>query len=454
MPKLAIIDQALSAGGVERYVHGLIGGMMELSEFSAWDVTLVLPEANTYQLDLDWPDELEAKGIKVIHLKEDLMTKLTVRFSDRVQAGGGRLCGLRGTIKLQRYLLPPLIYWMIGRSRCLEGNLEYFKTRIERIVKRGRFDVVYFSYPYFMDCPDIGAPIVCTPHDFVYKRLEGVFKPHLLELLDRQVPVWLEKSEAIVVSSNFIRDELKDLYPGTEKKATVIRAGIPVAERMPAAEEAEEVRLRMGLPQQFVLCVAGITRHKNQKVVFEALGRLKDKGIDMPLVCVGPNSERLRPEYSGERGGYALETIEAARGFSMEHGRDYFGLGFVDDFELEALYMLATALVAPSLYEAGSFPSIEAMRLGCPVLLSNIPSLKEKYEVLGGNAYLFDPHDPGDLANALSEMLSNPETRAEKARRALEILPEVYSWKKAAGAYLEVFKKAARRHRRRNREAP
>ena len=48
-----------------------------------------------------------------------------------------------------------------------------------------------------------------------------------------------------------------------------------------------------------------------------------------------------------------------------------------DDKTLASLYLQAVALICPSLYEGFGLPVLEAMRLKCPVICSNIPCFLE-----------------------------------------------------------------------------
>jgi glycosyltransferase involved in cell wall biosynthesis len=79
-------------------------------------------------------------------------------------------------------------------------------------------------------------------------------------------------------------------------------------------------------------------------------------------------------------------------------------LGKVSRGELESLYRHAFATAVPSLYEQGSFPLMEALSFGCPILSSDIPSLREQLAAMGPDAIYFDPHSESDFARAVFEL--------------------------------------------------
>jgi glycosyltransferase involved in cell wall biosynthesis len=86
-------------------------------------------------------------------------------------------------------------------------------------------------------------------------------------------------------------------------------------------------------------------------------------------------------------------------------------LDFVPD--ILPLLLQLDVLVVPSLWEASSLLSMEAMSVGIPVLGSNCIGLRE---VLAGTpARQFRAGDVGDLVRALREVLAEPGTAAARA---------------------------------------
>ena len=433
MPRLAIIDQVVSAGGVERFLHGLVGGMLDLSEIKGWDITILLNRYNSGGRLVKWPEHLIAPNLRVAYLGDDRWSRLLDRL-----ARPRLILGIPGTGWAQAAIPRMLRRYGTPRMRMHAGD---DRLRIEHCCSQQRFDVVYFSYPYLMDCPRMDVPLIATAHDFNYKRF-STFGPAIRDQIERQTPEWFHRCRRIVVSSEFMASELRHFYPEHAGKVRVIRLGIPASATSPASIDVEAYGRRLDLPKRFLLTAGWIVPHKNQKVLFEALGRLRGKGIDMPLVCVGPNSGQLQADKKEEAAGYVVELLRTAENASLCSGRDFRGLGYVDDFELECLYRLAAGLVLPSLYEAGSFPLIEAARAHCPIACSRIPAHVEQANLLGNNIWLFEPSDPADLADVIEAMLSQRETAAQRATRAAELVGQSYSWQKAAEGYLSVFREA------------
>ena len=53
------------------------------------------------------------------------------------------------------------------------------------------------------------------------------------------------------------------------------------------------------------------------------------------------------------------------------------------------------AVVVPTLYEAGSFPLIESILMGIPVICSNVTSLPG---TIGNEKFIFNPYDIEEMA--------------------------------------------------------
>jgi glycosyltransferase involved in cell wall biosynthesis len=436
--KLAIIDEIVSAGGVERYLHGLVGGLLELSEINDWDISLLLNPYNSADYRVKWPDHLTAANIHVSYLFDDMFSGVMYKFFKP-----RRIWGIYGTA-FARSAIPRLL----GKygTPWLRRHSGYAWPYIEYYWRRHQFDVVHFNLPYSissMECPQVNMPMVATFHDFNWKHRElGSVDPFYAARLDRETPGWLRRCSKIVVESEFIESEVRHFYPESAGKVRILRTGIPMSLRTPTEAEVKACRERLGLPQQFLLTIGWVIPHKNQKVLFEAIGRLRNRGINIPLVCCGPNSRLLKPGNIRLDESYSKEILGTAEKLGLHYGGDFWALGYVNDFEMECLYRLATALVQPSLYEGCSVPPIEAAHAGCAVVCSRIPPHVEEASLLGDNIWLFDPHDAENLTGIIERMLANPDVTAQRARRAAELVDQVYSWKKMASGYLSVLREA------------
>src|SRR3712207_7032732 len=123
---------------------------------------------------------------------------------------------------------------------------------------------------------------------------------------------------------------------------------------------------------------------------------------------------RIRPDDRGR-----LESMAAGARLVFHNG--------ASDEEYRAELLQATALVSASRDEGFGIPLVEAMSVGTPVVVSDIPIFRE----IGGDAALyFDPTSPEDVASAV-HMLEDPEELRRRSQAAAERHP-LFSWEKSA----------------------
>ena len=114
-------------------------------------------------------------------------------------------------------------------------------------------------------------------------------------------------------------------------------------------------------------------------------------------------------------------------------------LGRVDERSLVALYEAAKFLVVPTLFEAVSFPILEAFAEGLPVACANVTSLPEQ---VGDAGLIFDPRDEEAIAQALLAMHTDAELRRDLVARGSQ-RTKFCSWTATAEHYRSIYRSAA-----------
>ncbi len=152
---------------------------------------------------------------------------------------------------------------------------------------------------------------------------------------------------------------------------------------------------RYGLrPGAYLLTVGNASANKNLARLAAAHARISDAP---PLVVVGGVAPGLRP-------GAGASEVGA-----------FHPVGRVSDADLCNLMRHARGFVFPSLHEGFGIPPLEAMRLGTPVAAARSGALPD---VLGEAPIWFDPEDVGDIARAISALLSQgPDVRRIAIRK-------------------------------------
>jgi glycosyltransferase involved in cell wall biosynthesis len=237
-----------------------------------------------------------------------------------------------------------------------------------------------------------------TLHDVQHLDLPAMFPRG--ELLFRKL-AWhrsVRGADRVIVISEFVRDRAIERLALDPARLRVVPLGLDHALLRPGAGEREP----------FLLYPARNWPHKNHERLFAAFALVRRERPELRLVLTGGGEAGARPEGVETRGHVAFT-------------------------ELVALMQRAAALVFPSLYEGFGLPPLEAMACGCPVASSNAAALPE---TVGDAARLFDPHDPRAIADAVLDVLADPEPWSARglARAA------AFSWDATARATETVYR--------------
>jgi glycosyltransferase involved in cell wall biosynthesis len=81
---------------------------------------------------------------------------------------------------------------------------------------------------------------------------------------------------------------------------------------------------------------------------------------------------------------------------------------------------------------------LEAMASGVPVIGSNIGGIPDIIED-GVNGLLVSPGDPQGLADAIIQILENPELAARFREAGLKTVRDRFSWDKISDQFIEVY---------------
>jgi glycosyltransferase involved in cell wall biosynthesis len=110
-------------------------------------------------------------------------------------------------------------------------------------------------------------------------------------------------------------------------------------------------------------------------------------------------------------------------------------LGHLSDDELAALLGECHCLAVPSLVEGFGLPALEAMALGCPIVVSNRSSLPE---VCGDAALYASPFEGGQWTSAFQQLRSQPGLRDELIAKG-RARSTMFSWQRSAAVYLDLM---------------
>jgi glycosyltransferase involved in cell wall biosynthesis len=289
------------------------------------------------------------------------------------------------------------------------------------VAPRLRRDGIKVFNAQYMLPPLTPCPAVVTIHDITFRLFPQWNPPHIRRVRNILIPLAAHSAKRIITGSLCAkRDIVRHFKVRPDKVVVTPYAASPKLH--PMQTEAAQAHLAdryNGLQSPYILGVGLRGIRKNPGVVVRAMRRLQKEG-DWP---------------SGAR----LALTGSAQDFPdpmiHEQSDHILFLGYVADEDLPALYSAAAACVYPSLYEGFGLPPLEAMACGCPVISSNTSSLPE---VVGDAGRLLPPDDESAWASALSQLLTDENSRDNMRRKGLQRAAE-FSWERTARQTLAIY---------------
>ena len=283
---------------------------------------------------------------------------------------------------------------------------------------------VYHEPNYVAFASDV--PFVTTIHDLSWLRYPQTHPRDRVRWLARGMPRTIERAAAILVVSDFTRDEVIAQFGCPPERVHTVHLGVaPSFHPRSATQTAptlSALRLQHG---SYVLSVGTIEPRKNVEHVLDAYALLPETlRARHPLVVAGMR-------------GWRAAGLEKRLRLLAARGEVRF-LGEVGAAALPSLYAGAAAFVFPSLYEGFGLPPLEAMASGVPVLVANRASMPE---VAADAALFLDPNEPEGTARHLRSLLEDDEARrqwSERSRRRAA----TFTWEACAKRTIGVYRTA------------
>lgn len=248
---------------------------------------------------------------------------------------------------------------------------------------------------------------VVTVHDLIFLRFPEFYHSWDVAIYKAKVKSACNRADRIIAVSDQTARDIVDFLGIDASKVTVIYQGChPNFRRETTPEKRADVRMRYGLPEEFILNVGTIERRKNIQILIDALA-LMPEDMRIPVVIMGRPSSYLR------------EVVDRARQKHVyRHLRILHNVSFPD---FPAIYQQASAFVYPSLFEGFGIPLVEAIESRIPVITSKGSCF---IEAAGPGALYVDPRNPEELARSLEACLTDDALRERIVNDSFEYVQQ------------------------------
>ena len=259
-----------------------------------------------------------------------------------------------------------------------------------------------------------------------YADLQHMYYPQFFtkrKRLERnaRIKLILKNSKDLVVSSQAVKDDFFKFFKVPKNLNIHIYHFVSIIEGI-TNMTFDEIRAKYDLPEHYYMISNQFHKHKNHKVVFEAVAELKKKGIAVSIGITG----RFPDEPDSP---YLHELHDIINKNDLKKSIKF--LGLIPRGDQFLLMKYSKAIIQPSLFEGWSTVIEDARSLQVPVIAAN---LNVNIEQLADKATYFEAHNVEQLVSILEKYPNRDYSK---------MLYEPYEnrMKKAAYELLSVFKK-------------
>ena len=241
----------------------------------------------------------------------------------------------------------------------------------------------------------LSRPLIWVP-DLQDKDMPSMFDRSEVISRDRSRRIAILKKASFYFSSRTMERRFLEIYP------QAVSVGIVRFAFKDLGPSNSSSSLNLKLNNGFFYAPNQFWKHKNHLTLLEAFRRYRESGGTQDLVLSGNTLDPRWPNYSNEILRIASET------------QGVHSLGFIPRSHQMNLYLNASAVIQPSLYEGWSSSVEEALSFGLRIISADIPVLREQNQDING-IHFFHPSDRESLSGLMHD------TPHSTSRRTAEI---------------------------------
>jgi glycosyltransferase involved in cell wall biosynthesis len=283
-------------------------------------------------------------------------------------------------------------------------------VQLPKFFKKLGVDIVHSTYPNLAAYKS--QKHVVTVHDIIPWILPGYVQSPLSKLYHRASKRRTKKADHVVTVSDFSKKEIAKFLKIPEENITITPNAVDIDFHSKKGKGEKQER-------KYLIYIGGFDKRKNISQVVDVFNEHIAPKHDIDLVIVGDklHQTRLYDDIHPDTRGRIKKT------------------GFVSEEEKKHLLENAEALIHLSLYEGFNIPVLEALHVGTPVLISNIPPHRE---VAGEHAVYLDVTDEAAMAKRISDFLKD-ENEKERLSEGGRMRAEEFNWERSAQTLLDLY---------------
>lgn len=303
------------------------------------------------------------------------------------------------------------------------------KERWIKTIQSPKFS--WIPYPFFVylkirneesdifhaDYVNTGAPLIWSDRRPAVVSIHDVlpfsYNPKDLTEMDKIRVAWymknfktIQKADAIIVGSEYARNEALEKTNIPEEKLHAIHYGIDLDRLKPKKRKPSE-KIKIGY-------LGGLDGRKNVGLLVQCFRKISQNydNVELHLGGTGRNYEK----------------------FKSMNIPGMFLHGNVDFEKTSDFFNSLDIFVFPTLGEGFGLPVVEAMACGVPVVASNVTTMPE---LVGDSGELSAPNVE-DMSDSIVKLIESRQVREKLSKKGLERARQ-FTWEKAARETTEVY---------------
>nr|WP_239587471.1 glycosyltransferase [Bacillus pakistanensis] len=303
-------------------------------------------------------------------------------------------------------------------------NLVLFEKAVE-LINSEKIDVIH-AHDWVVGMAAINLkknfsiPLITTIHATEHGRNKGIYTDLQMKIHQQEEKL-IHASNQIIVCSEFMKQEVQEVFPLGEIPLNIIPNGVNIWEVERGSNKS---------------------KHESGKRFFLSIGRMvKEKGFDTLIEM----ASMVKTQWDGQ-------FLIAGKGPLLEHYRqlvkeknleDYIEfIGFIDDDKRNELLEKCEAVIFPSVYEPFGIVALEAMAAKKAVIASKTGGLKGIVQH-GHAGLLFEPENPDSLKFQVESILQEEGLKERLGESGYKLAQMLFSWERISDQTLKVYEEVS-----------
>ena len=319
------------------------------------------------------------------------------------------------TLCVSEYI--PRKHWKLFR---FFEKIIYQKLYLPFKLKFGKYDV-YVENQYIFDPLFIPKEtyVVTFVYDIALALFEGLQTDKHTQNWRRKLPIGIKNSNLLMTISKTSKRDIETYLQIQKLPSIPVEYIYADVDKLHTDQiDTKSVLSKYKIEKGYFLFLGTLEPRKNPLKIVEGFHRFKKE-----------NANDIKLVFAGKKGWLYEDVISYIEKHKLSD--DVIFTGYVSQEEKSALLQHTKAFLFLSVYEGFGMPALEALQMGTPTLLSDIPVFHELYEE---SVYYADHTNSEEIALQMQKILQTPPS--------IDVdLFKKFSWQRSAEDFVEIMQK-------------